>query len=221
MEKRVFKEKVYSILARLVKAMGNSHRLEIMDLLGQSDKTVEEISIETDMSIANASQHLQVLKASNLVETTREGNFIRYRLANKNVYKLTHNLREIGFERLFEVQRLIKDFREERNVLSAVSIDELVNKAKSGNVIIIDVRPVEEYRKGHIQNAISIPIDRLETKMRSLSKKKEYIAYCRGPLCVFADDAVNLLTKKGFIANRLDEGFPDWELKGMPVEAVA
>jgi rhodanese-related sulfurtransferase len=220
MEKRIFKYKVYSILANMVKAMANPHRLEILDLLGQSDRTVEEISGETDMSVANASQHLQVLKASNLVEIKREGNFIRYRLANKNVYELWYNLRNFGFERLSEIEKLIKDFREKKNVLEAMSIDELVKKAKSKNVVVIDVRPEQEYRTGHIINAISIPIDQLAKKIKSLSKDKEYIAYCRGPLCVFADDAVNLLTKKGFKAKRLNEGFPDWKLKGLPVEEL-
>ena len=221
MEKREFKNKVYSLLSQLVKAMANPHRLEILDLLGQSDRTVEEISSETDMSIANTSQHLQVLRASNLVEVKREGNFIRYRLANKNIYELWYNLRTIGFERLSEVERLIKDFREKKNVLEAMSLDELVKKAKSRNVVIIDVRPEQEYRTGHIPNAISIPIDQLPKKIKSFSKAKEYIAYCRGPLCVFADDAVKLLSEKGFKAKRLNEGFPDWKLKGLPMDANA
>ena len=220
MEKRIFKDKIYSILASMIKAMANPHRLEVLDLLGQSDRTVEEISKETDMSVANASQHLQVLKASNLVEIMREGNFIRYRLANKNVYELWYNLRNFGFERLSEIEKLIKDFREKKNVLEAMSIDELVKKSKSKNVVVIDVRPEQEYRTGHIANAISIPIDQLSKNIKSLSKDKEYIAYCRGPLCVFADDAVNLLTKKGFRAKRLNEGFPDWKLKGLPVEEL-
>jgi len=221
MGKREFKNKVYSILAQLVKAMANPHRLEILDLLGQSDRTVEEISNETDMSVANASQHLQILKASNLVEIQREGNFIRYRLANKNIYEMWYNLRQIGFERLSEIEKLIKDFREKRNVLEAMSINELEKKAKSRNVVIIDVRPEQEYRTGHIPNAISIPIDQLPKKVKSLAKSKEYIAYCRGPLCVFADDAVNLLIRNGFKAKRLNEGFPDWKLKGLPVEVIA
>ena len=220
MEKREFKNKVYTILAQLVKAMANPHRLEILDLLGQSNRTVEEISKETEMSVANASQHLQILKASNLVEIQREGNFIRYRLANKNIYEMWYNLRQIGFERLSEIEKLIKDFREKKNVLEAMSINELVKKAKSKNVVVIDVRPEQEYRTGHIANAISIPIDQLTKKIKSLSKNKEYIAYCRGPLCVFADDAVSLLTKKGFKAKRLNEGFPDWKLKGLPVEEL-
>lgn len=221
MEKREFKNKVYSILAQLVKAMANPHRLEILDLLGQSDRTVEEISTETEISFANASQHLQILKASNLVEIQREGNFIRYRLANNNVYKLWYTLRQIGFERLSEIEKLINDFREKKNALEAVTIDDLVKKAKLRNVIVIDVRPEQEYRTGHIPNAISIPIDQLTKKIKSLSKAREYIAYCRGPLCVFADDAVNLLTKNGFNAKRLNEGFPDWKLKGLPVEIIA
>lgn len=221
MGKRIFKNKVYSIFARMVKAMANPHRLEILDLLGQSDRTVEEIATETDISVANASQHLQVLKRSNLVEVQREGNFIRYSLANDNIYKSWYNLREIGFERVAEIEKLVSDYRGRKNVLEALSIDGLVKKMKSKNIVLLDVRPQQEYNTGHIPKAISVPIGQLLSKLKSFSKEKEYIAYCRGPLCVFADDAVSLLTKKGFKAVRLEEGFPDWKLKGLPIEVRA
>ncbi|MEP6845029.1 MAG: metalloregulator ArsR/SmtB family transcription factor [Panacibacter sp.] len=205
----------------MVKAMANPHRLEILDLLGQSDRTVEEIATETDISVANASQHLQVLKRSNLVEVQREGNFIRYSLANDNIYKSWYNLREIGFERVAEIEKLVSDYRGRKNVLEALSIDGLVKKMKSKNIVLLDVRPQQEYNTGHIPKAISVPIGQLLSKLKSFSKEKEYIAYCRGPLCVFADDAVSLLTKKGFKAVRLEEGFPDWKLKGLPIEVRA
>lgn len=215
MDKRDFKDKVYFTLARVAKAMANPHRLEIIDLLAQSDRTVEEIAAETNLPLANASQHLQVLKNTNLVEVKREGNFIRYRLANENIFRSWQIIREIGFERFTEIEKLVKDFREKKNVLEAVSIDELVTKMKSSNVVLIDVRPEQEFRAGHIPNAISIPIDKLVRKIKSFSKSKQYIAYCRGPLCVFADDAVSFLKKKGFKAMRLNEGFPDWKLRGL------
>ena len=204
MDKREFKNKVYNLLSQIVKAMANPHRLEIIDLLAQSDRTVEEIAAETEMSIANASQHLQVLKASNLVEIKREGNFIRYRLADKTIYKSWYNLREIGFDRVPEIEKLINDYREKKNVLEAVSISDLMQRMKSKKIILLDIRPVEEYNAGHLPDAMSVPIETLPAILKKLSKNKEYVAYCRGSLCVFADDAVQLLKKNGFNARRLE-----------------
>ena len=201
--------------------MANQHRLEVIDLLGQGEKSVEEIAIETNMSVANTSQHLQVLKAANLVEIRREGNFIHYRLAHEEIYKSWQGLRELGLERIAEIQKLILDFREKRNTFEAVKIDELINRLKSKNIILLDVRPAGEYKNGHIPNAINIPVEELTERFKTLPKNKEYIAYCRGPFCVFADEAVSMLTKKGYNARRLFEGFPDWKLKGLPVETVS
>ena len=219
MEKRIFKDKIYSMLSNMIKAMANPHRLEIVDLLGQGEKSVEEIARETNMSIANASQHLQVLKTANLVEIRREGNFIHYRLSHEEIYKSWQNLRELGMERIAEMEKLIKDFREKRNTLEAVKIDELMNRLKLKNIVLLDVRPAVEYKNGHIPDAINIPIERLSAKLKKLPKNKEYIAYCRGPFCVFADEAVDILTKKGYKARRLVEGFPDWKFKGLPIHS--
>jgi rhodanese-related sulfurtransferase len=221
LEKREFKDRVYTLLAQVVKAMANPHRLEIIDLLGQSERTVEEIAVETGMSVANASQHLQVLKASSLVDITKDRNYIRYRLANDDIYKAWHHLRNTGFQRVGDIKKTIDEFREKKNATKAISIDDLARIMKSGKAVLLDVRPEIEYNTGHIPKAILCPIEQLTTAIKSFSKTKEYIIYCRGPMCVFADDAVNLLTKKGFNARRLDEGFPDWKLKGFPVEAVA
>ena len=221
MEKRIFKDKIYSILAGMIKAMANPHRLEIIDLLGQGEKSVEEIARETNMSVANASQHLQVLKTANLVEIRREGNFIHYRLSHEKIYRSWQTIRELGLERMAEMEKLIKDFREKRNTLESVKIDELLVRLKSKNIVLLDVRPGGEYKNGHIPNAINIPIEELSARLKKLSKNKEYIAYCRGPFCVFADDAVNMLIKKGFKAKRLIEGFPDWKLRDLPVNIVA
>src|SRR6266508_160883 len=205
MEKRIFKDKVYSILANMVKAMANSHRLEIIDLLGQAERSVDEIATETGMSIANASQHLQVLKQSHLVQIKRKGNFILYSLAKDNVYKSWRDLREIGMESLAEVEKIVKDFRTRKSTLEPVRIDELLSKMESSNIILLDVRPEQEFKAGHIPDAINIPIDQLAKRINKLKKTKQYIAYCRGPFCVFADDAVQLLTQKGFRARRLEE----------------
>ena len=213
MEKRKFKDKVYTILSILVKAMANPHRLEIIDLLGQSERSVEEIAGETGMSVANASQHLQVLKQSNLVQIKRNGNFILYRLASDNVYKSWKDLREIGMESLGEVEKIVKDFRAKKSSLEPVRLEDLLSRMKSSNIILLDVRPEQEFKTGHIPNAINIPIDQLPGRLGELKKSKRYVAYCRGPFCVFADDAVQLLTQKGFKANRLEEGYPDWKIK--------
>ena len=219
MEKREFKNKVYSLLSQVVKSMANPHRLEIIDLLAQSGRTVEEIAKETEISLANASQHLQVLKASNLVEVEREGNYIRYHLANDKIFKTWSILREVGFERVAEIDTLIQDYRYKKNVLEAITIDELVKRMKSKNTVLLDIRPTDEFNTGHIPGALSIPLETLATIIKTLPKNKVYIAYCRGPLCVFADEAVGILYKRGYKAKRLEEGFPDWKLRGLPVHA--
>ena len=213
MEKREFKDKVYTVMSKLVKAMANPHRLEIIDLLGQAERSVEEIAAETGMSVANASQHLQVLKQSNLVQIKRNGNFILYRLASDNVYKSWRDLRKIGMESLAEVEKIVKDFRAKKRSFEPVRLEDLLSRMESSNIILLDVRPEQEFNAGHIPNAINIPIDQLPGRIGELKKSKRYVAYCRGPFCVFADDAVQLLTQKGFKANRLEEGYPDWKIK--------
>jgi rhodanese-related sulfurtransferase/DNA-binding transcriptional ArsR family regulator len=220
MEKRIFKDKVYSMLANMVKAMGNPHRLEIMDLLGLGEKTVEEIASETNISIANASQHLQVLKAVNLVTFRRHGNFIFYRLTHEEIYKSLQTLRRLGIEHVAEIEKVVKDFREQKNSLEAMDIDELLERMNSKNVVLLDVRPANEFANGHIPGAINIQVKELSRKLNTLPQSKEYIAYCRGPFCVFADEAIQLLTKKGYKAKRLEQGFSDWKVKGLPVEWV-
>jgi rhodanese-related sulfurtransferase len=220
MEKRAFKDKVYSILAKMIRAMANPRRLEIIDLLGQGEKSVEEIASETNMTVPNASQHLQVLKAENLVEIRREKNFIHYRLAHDEIYKSWQNLRDLGFERVADIQKLVNDFREKKNALEVINLDELLKRLKSKNITLLDVRPEQEYKNGHIPKAINIPLEELSARIRNLPKSKEYIAYCRGPFCVFADEAVSMLSKKGLKARRLVEGFPDWKSRGLNVEVV-
>lgn len=218
MNKRGFKDKVYDELARITKALANPHRLEIVELLAQGDFSVEQISTQTSLSVANASQHLQVLKTAQLVEITRNGNFIHYRLANENVFKAWKALRDLGIERIASVEKLVKDFRKSTFTLESVTIDELVEKLDAEKVTILDVRPDAEYRKGHIAGSRSIPFDELSNRLKELPKRREIVAYCRGPFCVYADEAVALLTKAGYKAKRLEEGFPDWAVMGLPIE---
>lgn len=218
MNKREFKNKVYSELARITKSMANPHRLEIIELLAQGEFSVEQIAKQTSLPIANASQHLQVLKGAQLVDITRNGNFIHYRLSNSNVFKTWRALRELGVERIEAVEKLVKDFRQSNFKYESVTIDELLKKIESGKVTILDVRPETEYNKGHIASAISIPLDELKKRLSELPKRKEIVAYCRGPFCVYADEAIAILNKAGYKATRLEEGFPDWKLLELPIE---
>lgn len=218
MNKREFKDRVYEELARITKALANPHRLEIIELLAQGDYPVEQIAIQTSLSVANASQHLQVLKTAQLVAISRNGNFIHYRLANTNVFKAWKALRELGVDRIASIEKLVRDFRQSKFKLESVTIEGLIEKIDNGKVTILDVRPEIEYRNGHIANAISIPFDELSDRLRELPKRGEIIAYCRGPFCVFADEAVAMLTKAGYKATRLEEGYPDWSSMGLPVE---
>lgn len=218
MNKRQFKDKVYSELARITKSMANPHRMEIIELLAQGEFSVEQISEQTNLTIANASQHLQILKTAQLVAVNRKGNFIFYRLSNSNVFKAWKSLRELGVERISAVEKVIKEFRQSKFDVESVGINELIEKLESGKVTILDVRPDTEYRQGHIAGAMSIPMHELAKRLRELPKRTEIVAYCRGPFCVYADEAVALLAQAGYKAKRLEEGFPDWKLLDLPVE---
>jgi rhodanese-related sulfurtransferase/predicted transcriptional regulator len=218
MNKRQFKDTVYSELARITKSMANPHRLEILELLAQGEFSVEQIAEQVHLPIANASQHLQVLKQSQLVDVNRQGNFIYYRLSNSNVFKAWKALRELGVERIATIEKVVKEFRKSKFDFETVTIDQLIEKLETGKVTILDVRQESEYKQGHIANAISIPIAELSNRLKELPKRGEIIAYCRGPFCVYADEAVALLTKAGYKATRLEEGFPDWKLQELPIE---
>lgn len=219
MNKRVFKDKIYNELATITRAMANPHRLEIIELLAQGDYSVEQIAMQTDLSIANASQHLQVLKGAQLVDVSRRGNFVYYRLANPGVFKAWKGLRELGVERIASVEKLVRDVRKGKYNVESLPVDALVRKIKNGKVTILDVRPESEFRAGHVAHAISIPIDQLQARIKELPKGREIVAYCRGPFCLYADEAVELLRRAGYKAARLEEGFPDWLLLGLPVES--
>ncbi len=218
MNKREFKNEVYGELARITKSMANPHRLEIIELLAQAEFSVEQIAEHTNLSIASASQHLQVLRLAQLVEINRQGNFIYYRLANKNVFKAWKALRDLGVERIATIEKLVRDFRKSKYDFETVTHNDLLRKLESGNVTLLDVRPESEYKTGHIAHALSIPIDQLSKRLNELPRGAEIVAYCRGPFCVFADDAVALLSKAGYKATRLEEGFPEWQLQELPVE---
>lgn len=218
---REFKERLFEQFARIGKALASPKRLEILDLLAQGERTVEEIARETAMPVASASQHLQALKGAQMVESRREGFYAYYRLADEGVFRTWQAVRALGETRLAEIDRVVKTFLEDRDALEAVGATTLMERISDGNVVVLDVRPEEEYRAGHIPGALSVPVDALEAAMQTLPKDKEIVAYCRGPYCVFSDNAVKLLRSHGYRARRLSEGLPDWRAKGLPVEIAS
>ncbi|MBO9731666.1 MAG: ArsR family transcriptional regulator [Chitinophaga sp.] len=219
MNKREFKDKVYIELSTVAKAMANPVRLEIIDLLAQGPFSVEQIANYTEQSIANASQHLQHLKKAKLVQISRNGNFIYYSLASESVYNTWVSLRELGKVFNTEIAKVVHDFRKGQSKgMQAIDAATLATMLEKDEVVLLDVRPEEEYNRGHIHRALSIPVDHLGQSLKKIPHKKMLVAYCRGPFCVYADEAVAMLTRKGYHAVRLEEGFPEWALKGYPVD---
>jgi len=216
---RRFKDAIYGQFARVSKALANPHRIELVELLAQGPRTVEVLARLSDMSLANTSQHLQVLRAAGLAEATKEGLFVTYRLADAKVSDLFLALRAVAETRLAEVERIKREFLAERAQLEAIDEDALRRRVREGDVTLLDVRPPEEYEAGHISGAVSIPLPELVKQLANLPKRKEIVAYCRGPYCVLAVEAVTLLRKKGFRAVRLEDGILDWAAHGLRVEA--
>ena len=215
---REFKDRLFEQFARVGKALASPKRLEIVDLLAQGERTVEEIARETAMSVASASQHLQALKGARMVEVRREGLYAHYRLADESVFRTWQAVRALGESRLAEVDRVVETYLENRDALEAVGATTLMERLSDGSVVVLDVRPEEEYRAGHIPGALSVPVEALEAALETLPNDKEIVAYCRGPYCVFSDEAVALLRSRGYQARRMAEGLPDWRAAGLPVE---
>jgi rhodanese-related sulfurtransferase/DNA-binding transcriptional ArsR family regulator len=209
------KDAVYEHLARIGKAISSPRRLELLDLLCQAPRTVEALAKEANLSVANTSQHLQTLRAARLVETDRNGLFVTYRLADEAVSKFFRTLRILAETRLAEIQQIVHQDLEERGMLEPVDKEALMDRVRRREVTVLDVRPQEEYRAGHIIGALSIPIEELEHRLSELPKDREVVAYCRGPYCVLAVRAVELLRAMGFQATRLEDGVLDLRLRGM------
>jgi rhodanese-related sulfurtransferase/DNA-binding transcriptional ArsR family regulator len=214
---RDFKNRLYGQFARIGKALSNPHRLEILELLAQSERTVDSLATEIGLSLANASQHLQALRQAALVESRKEGLFVFYRLAGPEVFELSRVLRMVAEGRLAEFERLVHEHFGDRSDAEAVPMAELLKRARSKQVVILDTRPASEYVAGHIPGAISVPVDDLKQRLQQLTKGREYVAYCRGPYCVYADRAVELLRANGRRARRFRDGFPEWRAAGLPV----
>lgn len=215
---RQFKDAIYEQFARIGKAAASPTRLELLDLLCQGPRTVEVLAGQTDQSIANVSAHLQVLRAARLVDAEKDGLYVTYRLADDRVCTFLQTLRALAESRLLEVEHVTRTFLEGQRALEPIDRAALVKRVKRGEVTVLDVRPREEYAAGHIPGAVSIPLADLKKRLSSIPKSREVVAYCRGPYCVLAIDAVKILRARGFRAVRMDEGIPEWKARGLPVE---
>jgi rhodanese-related sulfurtransferase/DNA-binding transcriptional ArsR family regulator len=212
--KRTQKEKLYSLFAQITNAMANPHRLELLDLLTQAPRTVEELANEAQMSVANTSQHLQRLKQARLVLDEREGVYIRYRLADPVVAELWLKLREVAARQLAEVEQALDAYRNQRHEFEQIPVDVLLTRLRQNEVVLLDVRPEVEYQAGHLPEAVSIPVGELERRLAELPPDKTIVAYCRGPYCVIADDALTVLAQAGWPVARLDTGVWEWQQAG-------
>lgn len=218
MKPRQFKDVVYAELARIGKALASGPRLELLDLLCQGPRPVEALARQIGQSVANTSHHLQVLRRARLVDADRDGVRVIYRVADEQVSLLFLALRQLGDARLLEIHDVTRRFLEERGSMEAVDRDTLVEKIERGEVTVIDVRPAEEYQAGHLPGALSIPLPELAQRLTSLPRRRQIVAYCRGPYCVMALEAVELLRARGYKAVRLDEGVADWRARGRAIE---
>ncbi len=217
---RQFKDAIYEQLARIGKSFGSGPRLEILDILYQGPRAVAMLAKQVgNLPVANTSHHLQVLRRARLVEAEKDGVRVTYRLADKQVCAFFLALRQFAESRLLEIEAVTRQFLEARDVMEPVDKEALIARVQRGEVIVLDVRPLEEYRAGHIPGALSVPLDELDRRMAELSPDREVVAYCRGPYCVLAIDAVARLRQHGYRAIRLEEGVPDWYTRGLPIES--
>jgi rhodanese-related sulfurtransferase/DNA-binding HxlR family transcriptional regulator len=217
MASRAAKTALFDAFASVAQAVGNGRRAEIVDVLAQGERSVDELAREIEQSMANTSHHLQQLAKAGLVRSRREGTRICYRLASERVVDLWAAVRDVAEHHLAQVHVLARDYLGERDEVEQLSLEELEQRLARGQVVVLDVRPDREYDAGHIPGALSAPLDRLEAVAASLPKRKEVVAYCRGPYCAFAHEAVALLRQEGFSARRLEDGLPEWQAAGLAV----
>jgi rhodanese-related sulfurtransferase len=204
------KKRLYEYFARVAKAMGSANRLELLEAVGQGERSVDELAKASGMSVANTSHHLQILRDGGLVRSRKEGLQVFYRLADPDIPGLLAGIRRVAEHQLAEVERIVRDNFESRDALTPVKRDELMHLVKAGDAVVMDVRPDSEYAAGHIPGAINVPLDHLPKRLGLLSKDQEVVAYCRGPYCMLAFDAVDQLRKSGYRARRLQDGYPEW-----------
>jgi len=214
------KAALFDAQASVARALGNGRRAEIVDVLAQGERSVDELAGEISQTVANTSQHLQVLARAGLVRARREGTRVFYRPASERVGDLWAAVRDVAVRHVAEVSVLADEYLGERDGVESVSAQELQARLARGDVVVLDVRPEAEYRAGHIAGARAAPLAALPSLASKLSRRREIVAYCRGPYCVYADDAVRLLRERGLKARRLDVGFPEWRRAGLPVETA-
>jgi len=217
---RATKDALYDGFSVVAKALANGRRAEIVDVLSQGERSVEELAAEIGQSVANTSQHLQQLAGAGLVRTRRDGNRVIYALTSPQVGRLWVTLRSVAADHVAQIDRLAAAYLGDRDGLPTISRDELARRLRSGDVVILDVRPVAEYRAGHILGARSVPVTALDTELDRLDHDQEVVTYCRGPYCVYADDAVRELRRRGVPARRLEDGYPEWAEAGLPTAAA-
>ena len=215
------KAALFDALSSVARALGNGRRAEIVDVLAQGERSVDELAAEISHSVANTSQHLQVLARAGLVRSRRDGTRVFYRLAGDRVGDLWAAVRDVATRHVAEVSVLADEYLGERDGVEHVTAAELEERLTRGDVVVLDVRPEQEYRAGHIEGARSVPLAQLDSLVPELPRRKEIVAYCRGPYCVYADDAVRLLRERGLKARRLDVGYPEWKRTRRPIEVAA
>jgi rhodanese-related sulfurtransferase/DNA-binding transcriptional ArsR family regulator len=212
------KRDLFQQLARIGTALSSGTRLEFVELLAQGERSVDQLATLTGVSVANTSQHLQKLRQAGLVVGRKEGQFVFYRLAGDEVVRLLAALGQVGEAYVAEVERIVRLYLASKDEMEPVPAKELLDRVRKGLVTVLDVRPPEEFAAGHLPGAVNIPIQELEKRLGELPKRKEVIAYCRGPYCLMSYDAVGLLRKRGLKARRLEDGLPEWRVAGLPVE---
>jgi rhodanese-related sulfurtransferase len=221
MTRRAAKSELFDAFASVAAALGSGRRAEIVDVLAQGERSVEDVAAEVGQSVAATSHHLRLLAKSGLARSRREGNRVFYRLASERVADLWAAVRDVATRHVAEVSLLAAEYLGERDEIELLSASELQHRLDHGKVVVLDVRPEAEFRAGHIPGAVSAPLEQLEAIAPGLPKRREVVAYCRGPYCVYADDAVRLLRARGLRARRLDVGFPEWRRAGLPVELAS
>ena len=214
------KYQLFEQFAQIAKALSHPHKLELLELLAQGERSVDALANVAGLTVANTSRHLQQLRRAGLIASRKEGLYVFYRIAGDDVIDLLRTLRRTGQRHISEVNDVVIGFFNDRDSLEPVSRKELLRRSKDGLVTVLDVRPSEEYEVGHIPGALNVPLDEIKKQLARLPKEQEIIAYCRGEYCVLAFEAVAALRKKGFTARRLEEGYPEWKAAGLPVEGI-
>jgi len=211
------KQALFAEFASIARALGHAHRLELLEQLAQGERSVEILAQKTGLSIANASQHLQQMRRAGMVGARREGKFVYYRLADDGVLDVLAALRRIAERNVAEVERIVRSYFDDRDSLEPVSREELAERLRAGTVIVLDVRPEDEFALGHVPGALNVPLHALEARLSELNPAQEIVAYCRSAFCVLSYEAVAALRARGFKAHRLEDGFPEWRSAELPV----